>query len=80
MKRTKTWNIGEYAIGGKIKVVFEPKKLLMIKAICNKSGEVIDQCLIRWPLDSFNLEAYLCNLTSSYYASKIIDWVRGVEK
>jgi len=80
MKRTKTWNIGECAIGGKIKVVLEPKKLIMIKAICDKTGEVVDQCLIRWPLDSFNLEVYLNELTSSYYASKIVEWVKGVEK
>ena len=46
-------------------------------------GETIEIRQFRWELDSFKLELYLNELTTSYYASKIRDWVTlsaGVRK
>jgi len=77
--RTKTWKLGEY--GGNI------------KANVNESGTAVQIIhsdkplkagaygrLFRWPLDKFELETKLNDLTTSYYASKIIDWVQSVTK
>lgn len=77
--RTKTWKLGEY--GGNI------------KANVNESGTAVQIIhsdkplkagaygrLFRWPLDKFELEAKLNDLTTSYYASKVIEWVQSVTK
>lgn len=77
--RTKTWKLGEY--GGNI------------KANVNESGTAVqiihsDKPLIagaygrlfRWPLDRNELDMHLTDLTTSYYASKIIEWVESVTK
>jgi hypothetical protein len=77
--RTKTWKLGEY--GGNI------------KANVNESGTAVQIIhsdkplkagaygrLFRWPLDKFELEMKLNDLTTSYYASKIIEWVESVTK
>lgn len=77
--RTKTWKLGEY--GGNI------------KANVNESGTAVQIIhsdkplkvgaygrLFRWPLDKFELETKLNDLTTSYYASKIIEWVESVTK
>jgi hypothetical protein len=79
VSRTKTWKLGEY--GGNI------------KANVNQSGTAVqiihsDKPLIagaygrlfRWPLDRNELEMHLTDLTTSYYASKIIEWVDSVTK
>jgi len=80
--RRKLWKLGEN--GG------------YIRAIVNEAGNVVQitnsdysdkpikdgayGAIFRWPLDRFNLEMHLTNLTTSYYANKIIEWAESVTK
>lgn len=72
--RTKTWKLGEY--GGNIKVnVNESRTAVQIVHSDKPLRPGAYGRLFRWPMDRFNLEVYLNELTTSYYASKILDWV-----
>lgn len=78
MKATKQFKIGEYAIGGIIKVDISGK-VLAIKALdWNSKKEVMsgscvaDEYDARWKVFNF-----LNELTSSYYADKIIQWIES---
>jgi len=76
--RTKTWKLGEY--GGNIKaLVNQSGNAVKIMADGGETGEY-EERLFRWPMDKFNMEMYLNDLTTSYYASKVIEWVDGVTK
>jgi len=71
--RKKTWNLGEY--GGSIGVqVNQSGTAIKIIADGGETGE-FEERLFRWPLDKFKLEMYLNELTTSYYADKIIQWL-----
>jgi hypothetical protein len=71
----KTFKLGEYCVGGIIQVIIsEDKNLVRIKN-ANMQKETIEIRQFRWELDSFKLELYLNEITTSYYASKIRDWV-----
>lgn len=71
--RKKTWNLGEY--GGSIGVqVNQSGTAIQIMADGGETGE-FEERLFRWPLDKFKLEMYLNELTTSYYADKIIQWL-----
>lgn len=76
--KTKTWKLGEYAIGGKIRVSIHPG-LAVIRVIDYRSGDLVENKLFRWPFDDFSAEVYLNDITTSYYASKIIEWMKGVK-
>lgn len=76
--RKKSWKLGEYAIGGIIEArVMYGGDAVVIRNTDQQTGEMIDQKIFRWPLDKFRAEQYLNELTTSYYASKIIDWIVG---
>jgi len=73
----KTFKIGESCAGG----------IIEVKTNGNNNGLLIVNCdfttnaqigvrLFRWPLDLFNIEMHLNDLTTSYYASKIIDYIK----
>lgn len=71
--RKKTWNLGEY--GGSIGVkVNQSGTAIEIVADGGETGE-FEERLFRWPLDKSRLEMYLNELTTSYYADKIIQWL-----
>lgn len=77
--RTKTWKLGEY--GGNIKALVNDSRTAV--QIVHSDKPLVAGAygrLFRWPLDRFELEMYLNNLTTSYYASKVIDWVESVAK
>jgi hypothetical protein len=38
-----------------------------------------DERVFQWPLHVFTLEVYLNDLTTSFYASKIVEWMKGVK-
>lgn len=78
-RRTKTFKIGEVAMGGNIKVVIEAGYMASIRALCDKTGELVEHRLFRWPLDFCHLELYLCEIATPYYASKIIEWMKGIK-
>lgn len=77
----KTFKIGEYAIGGIITAKVEGIKV-DIKALDWNTKEVVmeDFFLVK---DSFhfdnygNLDEYLNYLTSSYYAEKVLNWIKA---
>lgn len=72
----KTFNIGEYAVGGTIKVEIKNKSILI--SICDyKTNNVLysfnfigDSTLARHVMDTC-----LSEYTSSYYADKILDYI-----
>jgi len=71
----KTFKLGEYCAGGIIQVMIPENKNLVRIRNATMTGETIEIRQFRWELDSFKLELYLNELTTSYYASKIRDWV-----
>jgi len=74
---TKTFNIGEYAVGGKIKVTI-PKTLTNIKIDIIDSnygtGQLVNQ-YIYYTFDRIRIERDLWQLTSSYYTDMITSWI-----
>ena len=74
---TKTFNIGEYAVGGKIKVTI-PKTLTNIKIDVIDSnfgtGQLVNQ-YIYYSFDRIRIERDLWQLTSSYYTDIITSWI-----
>jgi len=73
---TKTFNIGEYAIGGRIKVTIQGK-VIKIEALDWITREVVSTgtTLAGLHNTSEQLTNYLYDLTSSYYAEQIMDWI-----
>jgi len=71
----KTFKLGEYCTGGIIQVIISEDKNLVRIRNATMERETIEIRQFRWELDSFKLELYLNELTTSYYASKIRDWV-----
>ena len=73
----KQFKIGECAVGGIIAVEITGK-VIQIKALDYYSKKEVssgsgmsDERNVQWKLDS-----YLNDLTTSYYASKIMDWIK----
>lgn len=74
--RKKTWKIGEYAVGGIIEAMVNSEgNIVGIRNAEYKTGDTISKQLFRWPLDKSRLEMHLNDLTTSYYADKIIQWL-----
>ena len=73
----KTFKIGEYCKGGIIAVEITGK-VVQIKALdwntkkqISTGSVMSDERQAQWKIDS-----YLNDLTSSYYASKVMDWIK----
>jgi hypothetical protein len=77
--KTKTWKLGEYAAGGIIQAYVKPGQFVTVRVIELQTQAMLENKLFRWPLDLFNVEVYLNDLTTSYYASKIVEWMKGVK-
>jgi len=76
MNKTKTFKIGESCVGGIIQVkISNNKTMIGIRNATWEKNETLAVRLFRWELDSFKLELYLNDLTTSYYACKIRDWI-----
>lgn len=72
----KTFKLGEYCAGGIIEIkINNTKTLIEVRNATWEENKTIEVRQFRWELDSFKLELYLNELTTSYYASKIRDWV-----
>ena len=73
-KRTKTWKIGEYCVGGIIraKANSENVKLEIIDSTTNET--------IHWfvfgRLHEYAAADFLCSHTTSYYCDKVLSWVK----
>jgi len=74
---TKTFNIGEYAVGGKIRVSI-PKTLTNIKIDVLDSnygtGKLVNQ-YIYYSFDRIRIERDLWQITSSYWTDQITKWI-----
>jgi hypothetical protein len=77
----KQFKIGERAVGGIIAVEITGK-VIQIKALDYYSKEEVssgsgmsDERNVQWKLDS-----YLNDLTTSYYADKIMTWIKSKVK
>lgn len=73
---TKTFNIGEYAIGGRIRVTIQGE-VIKIEALDWDTRKVVDSGTTMAGLHntSYQLVNYLYHLTSSYHAENIIEWI-----
>lgn len=77
-KTTKTWKIGEYAIGGKIKVTIYGK-VIMIKVldyytdkeVASGTGTVTDYDI------RGKIRKFLEDHTTYYYADQILKWIES---
>lgn len=78
--KTKTFNIGEYAIGGRIKVSITGK-VLRIEALDWKTREPVCVGTITTDVASWKDQVllFLNKLTSYYYAEKIMNWITDKE-
>ena len=76
---TKTFKIGEYAVGGKIKVSI-PKTLTNIKIDVIDSnfgtGQLVNQ-YIYYSFDRIRIERDLWQITTSYYTDMIVKWINS---
>jgi hypothetical protein len=70
---TKQFKIGEYAIGGIIKVDKSPK-IVRIQALDWNSKEVV-KSLTFASFQEAEMDEFLNDLTSCYYADKILDYI-----
>ena len=72
---TKTFKIGEYAVGGKIRVSI-PKTLtnMKIDIIDFSNGNVLNQ-YIYYSFDRIRIERDLWEMTSSYWTDQIVSWI-----
>lgn len=74
---TKTFKIGEYAVGGKIKVSI-PKTLTNIKIDVLDSNygtnKLVNQ-YIYYSFDRIRIERDLWQITTSYYTDMITSWI-----
>ena len=73
---TKQFKIGEYAVGGIIKVTIKGK-LVQIEALDYFSKKQVSSgtCLSSDYDAYWKVQNYLNDLTTSYYTSKIMDWI-----
>ena len=80
---TKTFNIGEYAIGGRIKVDIS-NNAIAIKALDWNTKSIVMESgfdkINDWQGSYYSgrqIDNFLNDLTSSYYADKIMDWIKS---
>ena len=74
---TKTFKIGEYAVGGKIRVSI-PRTLTNIKIDILDSnygtGKLVNQ-YIYYSFDRIRIERDLWQITTTYYTDMITSWI-----
>ena len=74
---TKTFKIGEYAVGGTIKIQI-PKTLtkIDIKVLDSNygTGKLVNQ-YIYYSFDRIRIERDLWQITTTYYADMITSWI-----
>lgn len=81
MNKTKTWKIGESCIGGVIQAKISENAYFpsstTVKILVKEwnTGEIIHSDIFGRIHES-RLENHLNEMTTSYYASKIMEWVK----
>ena len=73
----KTFKIGECAVGGIIQVrISRDKTMIGIRNATWEENKTLAVRSYRLGRCGSSIELYLNELTTSYYASKIIDWIK----
>jgi hypothetical protein len=72
---TKTFKIGEYAIGGKIQVKIDPSTIRVAALDYSTGNTVLEQTFSNTDNSFWPLKEYLWELTSSYYTDLIMDHI-----
>jgi hypothetical protein len=77
MNKTKTFKIGECCVGGIIQVkISRDKTMIGIRNATWEKNETLGARSFRIGRCSNDIEIYLNDLTTFYYASKIVDWIK----
>ena len=71
---TKTFNIGEYAVGGRIKVDISGSSIT-IQALDWNTKSVVEEKTFTFFMGR-EMDMFLNELTSSFYADKIMEWIK----
>ncbi len=78
MAHTKFFKIGEYAVGGIIHVSIKGKVIRIAAADWHTSKEIMSGTVLSTDGDAVRkLTNFLNELTSSYYADKVLDWIKS---
>ena len=78
MKATKSFKIGEYAVGGIIKVDLNGNALSIKALDYNSKKEVVGGNFMTNEYDAYwKTLSYLNELTSSYYAHKVMEFIKS---
>lgn len=78
MKATKSFKIGEYAVGGIIKVELNGNALSIKALDYNSKKEVVGGNFMTNEYDAYwKTLSYLNELTSSYYADKVMEFIKS---
>ena len=74
---TKSFKIGEYAVGGIIKVEITGK-VIQVKALDYNTKEVVESGTTDTtdPSAERKIDNFLNELTSYYYAEKVLNWIK----
>lgn len=81
MNKTKTWKIGESCVGGIVQAKISENAYFpqgtTVKILIKdwKTKEILDSQVFGRIHES-RLESFLHDMTTSYYASKIMEWVK----
>ena len=75
---TKTFRIGECAVGGLIKVDITGM-VIQVKALDFYTKKVVDSgsAMLDDPNIERKLDNYIITLTTSYYTGKIMEWIKS---
>jgi hypothetical protein len=82
MNKTKTWKIGECCTGGIIQAKISENAYFpgstTVKILIKdwKTKEIID-CRIFGRIHESRLESFLNDMTTSYHASNVMEWVKA---
>ena len=78
MQATKSFKIGEYAVGGIINVQINGK-VIQVKALdyYSKKEVMSGSAMADEPNAHRKLFMFLNELTSSYYADKVLNWIKS---
>ena len=82
MNKTKTWKIGESCVGGIIQAkvsenaYFPGSTTVKILIKDWKTSEILDSQVFGRIHES-RLESFLHDMTTSYYASNVMEWVKA---
>lgn len=73
---SNTKKIGEYAIGGTIKSTVTGNKLTIQNLDYRTNKEVLSRTFTISETKEFDVDMYLTEVSTSYYASEIMKWIK----